>query len=75
MSRSRHAFYGVAWLPHLGQGAKFAHQEFLPLFSLFLGSVCERAKGARGAGSGMGGSCWEQFAGTHRSLSCTKVTS
>lgn len=36
MSRRRDAFRRVAWLPHLGQGAKFTHQEFLPFFNLFL---------------------------------------
>lgn len=75
MGGSRDAFCVVAWLPHLGQGAKFAPQEFLPLFNLFLGSVCERVKGGRGARSGAGGSCGEQLAGTHRSPSRTKVTS
>lgn len=52
ISRSRDAFHGVAWLPHLSQGEKFTHQEFLPLFNLLLGSVREKVKGARGARSG-----------------------
>lgn len=45
------AFCCVARLPHPGQGAKFTHQGFRPLFNSFL-VLCVREKHEPGSRSG-----------------------